>query len=180
MILIATERTYANDDYYFSITENDYVFTISMCSCEEYEACSRPEFFFLGFYEKQEGWTLEKIEQKLADPGFLYNSTAEYTSWLTSASRSRNLSNMERYAEFENTMQSVSDGISELKEELITSSSPVWNFEQAAKYSHIGRNLLRELAESKKCYWTIKVSSGKTMIKVEEFKRWIEETHRIK
>lgn len=179
MKLVMTERTYVDDDYCFSINESRLVFSISMCSIFEYEDKSDPEFYPLGLYAKADGWTLEKVEALIEDKAFLYESASKYSAFLSDVRRGKKKTQWERDEEINTRLSEISDDVSDLTDELHTSASPLWTFKEASEYSQIGINRLRELAKSKKCYWTIKISNGKTLVRVEDFKRWLDEMHKL-
>lgn len=50
---------------------------------------------------------------------------------------------------------------------------------EASQYSKIGVNRLRKIVKDKDCRFAIRVGERKYLIKVDEFKKWLDETEYV-
>ena len=168
-----TEKTYVGDDFAFSVTDTPDGFFIAMCSRQEYDEGPNPIFHFVGIKQKADGWTLEKIEKLLDDKEFLFDSAMMAMS---QASESAKITKASQEQRQERLLKEVKDEIKNVAE---VSSQTCWTLEEASKYSKIGINRLRTESGKKDCPWVLWIADTKRVVKVDAFKKWLDDIRRV-
>ena len=163
------DNVYVGDDYCFNVVEASDSFVISICSTEEYYEKENPEFALVDMLSKGNGWTAEKVEELLEDDKFLLDSVKIYMDMLLTSRRNRkaNIEFRERQI------------IDEVKQAVDTVSATCWTLEEASKYSKIGINRLRTESGKKGCPWVLWVADTKRVVKVDAFKKWLDDIRRV-
>jgi hypothetical protein len=158
-----TERVYIGDDYCFSSVEDAECFTLSICSLDEYYEREHPEFALVDIYKKENGWTLEMIEDQIKDTEFVSKAVKVYMDLLLASRRNRSINVEHR----ENKI------VEEIKNAVQTTAATCWTLEEASKFSQIGINRLRKESLKKDCTWVLWVGETKRLVKVDAFKEWL-------
>ena len=159
------DNVYIGDSYCFNVVEALDSFVVSICSTEEYYEKENPEFALVDMLSKEKGWTREKVEILLEDDKFLLDAVKIYMDMILTSRRSRsvNLEFRERQI------------VDEVKQAVEAASATCWTLEEASSYSKIGINRLRKESLKKGCPWVLWVGDTKRLVKVESFKKWLDE-----
>lgn len=168
MECILIEKTYVGDEFCFFTTESSANFTVAICTHKEYYNNEFPESYLVGIYNKENGYTAEKIEAMLDDDVFVFSAVKDYVAFLSE--HQKVIKN-----KFLKKEDDINGKLDSLQETLTDSLKVNWTLEEASKYSHIGIRRIRAESNRKDCPWTIWVGEGKRMVKVDEFKKWLSE-----
>lgn len=167
MECILIEKTYVGDEFCFFTTESNVNFTIAICTNEEYYGES-PVPYLIGIYNKENGYTSDRIEAMMDDDAFVFSAVKDYAAFLSEHQRTIK-------HKFSKKEDDINGKLDSLQETLTDSLKVNWTLEEASKYSHIGIRRIRAESNRKDCPWTIWVGEGKRMVKVDEFKKWLSE-----
>ena len=164
-----TEKTYIGSEYCFSVTQTPEGFFLAICTEEEYNSTPDPTFTFVGIYPEEEGWTFERLEEKIKDEAFVAECVKTYLSSLMLSNR------IHKESQITKQEMLIDEVKQELQKAMSVNAATCWTFEEASKYSQIGINRLRKESLRKGCPWVLWVGDTKRLVKIDAFKAWLDE-----
>ena len=161
-----SEKIYIVNEYAFSVADTGNCFTVGVCSEDAYRNTEQPEFVLVGIYKQSDGYTLEKIKDNLENDSYVMSAVKLYYQQLEEQRRSKRRNDDFRESRILEEIKGVAQATSET----------CWTLEEASQYSKIGINRIRKLSRQKNCAWVFCIADAKRVVKIDAFKKWLEET----